>query len=399
MSKQENEDKSMIDCLNILVNELRHLQHGLSSELQNETFMQNHLIIECEEVPACQLACYKHSPTLADQITDLHTAINAYEKSHKSGTGTENFFTDRRYHRGSNNDRKFQPRQSSSRVLIPYQSRSRPPTNSRKKKCFVCGKEGCWSTNHTDKEKDEAMVRFKNKLGRDVDKRPFHYITEIEGINPDQREEDDGLDDLDETMENFILDAASAASTSPKPENSETFFTSFGALQHAEVMITNLNQRAFEHGLGIISIESLNTLHDSEASEASDPFAYIVSDRYISDEFYGIMIDTDASKYSTVGYEQYLTYKAIYDVNIDSSKAGIIYVQFEIGSISSIRFITIATSIDQVEFHIVKADTPFLLCLADLDRLKIYFNNVENALISKNKAFSMIRRFEHFFFL
>ena len=39
MSKQKNEGKSMIDCLNILVNELRHLQHDLNFELQNETFM------------------------------------------------------------------------------------------------------------------------------------------------------------------------------------------------------------------------------------------------------------------------------------------------------------------------------------------------------------------------
>ena len=189
MTKQENENKSMIDCLNILINELRHLQHELSSELQNEIFMQNHLIIECEEVPTCQLTCYKHSPTLTDQITDLHTAINAYEKSHRSET--ENFFIDRRYHRGSdrgsNNDRKFQFRQSSSRALISYQSRSRPLTNSRKKKCFVCDKKNCWFTNHNDKKKNEAMIRFKNKLGRNVDKRPFHYITEIEEINLDQK--------------------------------------------------------------------------------------------------------------------------------------------------------------------------------------------------------------------
>ena len=145
MNKQENEGKSMIDCFNILVNELRHLQHGFSFELQNEIFMQNHFIIECEKVSTCQLACYKHSSTLTDQIIDLHTVINVYEKFHRSET--KNFFIDRRYHRdsdrGSNNDRKFQFRQSSFRVFISYQFRFRPPTNSRKKKCFVCDKKGC----------------------------------------------------------------------------------------------------------------------------------------------------------------------------------------------------------------------------------------------------------------
>ena len=172
-------------------------------------------------------------------------------------------------------------------------------------------------------------------------------------------------------MKNFILNAISAASISPKLENSETFFISFGTLQHAKIMTVNFNQRAFEHELGII--EFLNKFHDSETS---DSFAYVVSDRYISDEFYGIMIDTDASKYSTAGYEQYFAYKAIYDVNIDSSKTRAIYVQFDIGFISSIGSIAIATPIGQVEFHIVKADTPFLLCLADLDRLKVPFISI-----------------------
>ena len=376
----------MIDCLNILVNELRHLQHGLSPELQNELFMQNHLITACEDVAACRLTCYKHSPTLADQIADLHTSITSYEKSHRE---TENFFTDRRY-RGMGNFRLKQ----SSRAQIPHRSfRSRPP-DRKKKKCFVCEKEGCWSTNHSDKKKDETIVRYKNQLGSRFDRRSSHYITEFEGIRPENSENDD---ESDENIETFILNVISASSFF-KPEISETFFISFEALQNAEIMIINFNHRVFKHELKIITIEFLNAFHDSEAS---DPFVYVISNRYISDEFYGIMIDTKTSKFSIVGYGQYLAYKAMNDdVAINSTKAGAIYVQFGIGSISSIGSINIPTPIGQIEFHIVKADTPFLLCLADLDRLKVYFNNVENVLVSKNKeAFSMIKRFGHPFLL
>ena len=225
------------------------------------------------------------------------------------------------------------------------------------------------------------MIRFKNKLGRNIDKKSFHYIIEIERINPDQKnEKNDDLNDLNEIMKNFILNAIFAASTFFKSESSEIFFISFGALQHAKIMIINFNQRVFEHELGII--ESLNKFHDFETS---DSFAYVISDRYISNEFYEIMIDTDVFKYSTVDYEQYLVYKAIYDVNIDFFKTEAIYVQFDIGFISFIKSIIIAIFIDQVEFHIVKTDTPFLLCLVDLDRFKVYFNNVENILVSKKK--------------
>ena len=184
-------------------------------------------------------------------------------------------------------------------------------------------------------------------------------------------------------MKTFVLNATFEFSFS-KIENSETFFISFGALQNAKMMIINLNQRVFKHGLGIIEFLIFHN------SEASDPFAYVVSDRYISDEFYEIMIDTDVSKYSIVGYGQYFVYKTIHEVNIDSIKTETIYVQFGIGFISFIGFIDIATSIDRVEFHIVKTDTSFLLCLADLDRLKVYFNNVQNTLVSENKTFSVI---------
>ena len=246
-------------------------------------------------------------------------------------------------------------------------------------------------------KKNEANIKFKNNFIKRYDRRPNQYIIDFESILEMKEKEENDLNNPNEKMKTFVLNAISEPSFS-KIENSETFFISFDALQNAEVMIINLNQRAFKHESGII--ESL--IFDD--FEASDPFAYVVSDRYISDEFYEIMIDTEASKYSTAGYGQYFAYKAIHEINIDFIKTEVIYVQFEIESISSIKSINIATSIDRIEFHIVKIDTSFLLCFADLDRLKIYFNNVQNTLVSENKqgdkqVFSMIRRFGHSFFL
>ncbi len=52
-----------------------------------------------------------------------------------------------------------------------------------------------------------------------------------------------------------------------------------------------------------------------------------------------------------------------------------------------------------MKFHVIKADTLFLLSLADMNRLKVYFNNVENLLIDKIKISSVIRRFDHDFLL
>jgi hypothetical protein len=62
-----------------------------------------------------------------------------------------------------------------------------------------------------------------------------------------------------------------------------------------------------------------------------------------------------------------------------------------------------------MKFHVIKTNTSFLLSLADMNRLKIYFNNVINSLIQmmkfsdeilrKKEIFSVIRRFDHEFLL
>ena len=57
------------------------------------------------------------------------------------------------------------------------------------------------------------------------------------------------------------------------------------------------------------------------------------------------------------------------------------------------------TPIGQVEFHIVKADTPFLLSLADIDRLKVYLNNLANILVTLNRDILVVRQFSYSFLL
>jgi hypothetical protein len=44
---------------------------------------------------------------------------------------------------------------------------------------------------------------------------------------------------------------------------------------------------------------------------------YITTERYISKEFYGVIINISASKKSTIGYRQYLAYKNTTTDNTD----------------------------------------------------------------------------------
>ena len=56
-------------------------------------------------------------------------------------------------------------------------------------------------------------------------------------------------------------------------------------------------------------------------------------------------------------------------MDINTIQAGAVNVQFGIGSTALIRLVTVKTLIGLVNFYVVKADTPFLLYLADIDRL------------------------------
>jgi hypothetical protein len=58
-------------------------------------------------------------------------------------------------------------------------------------------------------------------------------------------------------------------------------------------------------------------------------------------------------------------------------------VQFGIGTTSSLGSILLPTPIGDIEFHIVDTSTPFLLSLADMDKLEVYFNNLTDQLVTK----------------
>jgi hypothetical protein len=50
-------------------------------------------------------------------------------------------------------------------------------------------------------------------------------------------------------------------------------------------------------------------------------------------------------------------------------QTGAVNVQFGISLTILIRLVKVKTPISPVNFYIVKVDTPFLLCLTDIDRL------------------------------
>jgi hypothetical protein len=408
-----NENKSAEECLQLLIKQLRHLQHGLNSKLRSEKFIHNKLINACQDVFACQYVCFKLSDSLIDLINDLRSSIVIYQKINSSNfTETfETFFTDRRYHKNFS----LRIDNFSSRINQNHRYLS-------KKKCFVCHKEECWSTKHSKNERETTKQKFKNRLNRFFI-RIDHYISEYERTNPSSSySEDDSDTDLEE-MKTLIVNLSSLSLffNSNNSSNAETFMTSFDLVQNAEMMIINLANRSLSHFL-------INDLHicmnDDQTSNVLqtdlktfssfnslilvhicmkniDFFTYTIIDRYTSEMFYDIMIDSKASIRSIVDYEQYLAFIKNISIDLNHTKTDAVNVQFEIESTSSVESLTIDTSFELMQFHVIKTDTSFLLSLTDMNRLKIYFNNVENILFmtTKNRDLSMIRRFDHDFLL
>ena len=185
---------------------------------------------------------------------------------------------------------------------------------------------------------------------------------------------------------------SSPSNLDQKNVNTNTFITSFGTIHQAKTITQYLANRSFDH----VITGADPTLTPNE----SDPFKYITSERYTSDKFYDIIIDTGASKQSAAGYRRFFTYKKkIKHVQVDKSRAGAVNVQFSIGFTSSIGSLLLDNSIGIVEFHVVEADTSFLLCPKDMDKLNVYFNNLENLLIASTKSVPVVRRFGHPFLL
>ncbi len=130
-----NDDKFMKECLQLLIKNLRYLQHELDSKLRSERFIYNKLINVSQNVSAYQYACYRSSDSLSDLINDLRSSIIIYQKA--NSTLNETFFIDRRYHKNFLFE-NFLLRNFSSRI-----NQNRHFKNRSKKRCFVCQKKSC----------------------------------------------------------------------------------------------------------------------------------------------------------------------------------------------------------------------------------------------------------------
>jgi hypothetical protein len=57
------------------------------------------------------------------------------------------------------------------------------------------------------------------------------------------------------------------------------------------------------------------------------------------------------------------------------------FIQFKIRVTNSISLIYVLTLLGIIKFYVVDVNTLFLLCLVDINYLRVYYNNVKNILV------------------
>ena len=251
MKKIENENKFLNDCFQLFIQNLRHLQHELIMNFQNDNFFHNKFIIACRNVSVCKFAYYKSFDIVIELINDIWSFILTFNKIYQ----IEIFFIDRRFHenkRFHDNNRTFRFRYQ-FRYQFRFQNRY-DRYDKIKMICFVCKKKSCWSINHNKKKRDVQRNRIKNNFRKkyndnETERHIRTYITDYESTNFVLKIESNEIMNIEKKIEILIIDFESIENFKSKKieKISFIFLIDFEIMNEFEIIIIDLINRFFSH--------------------------------------------------------------------------------------------------------------------------------------------------------
>jgi hypothetical protein len=246
----ENSGKSIKECFSIFFTEIRRVQLCLPTAWKQDNILIAQMMTACQPVDACSQACYNPPSEVPAFVSNIQNAIDTWQKSHPSSSSQyltvdrrnehddsdsdspHALYTDRQYRKQSNYDRGRNDRSRSSynrngggrydnskrRDVRSRGGRDdRSPGKRRTQRCWICKKEGCYSTRHSKEEQQENRERYRKEFGSRGDRHIRQYIIEYEGIDPDTAGNDDDFGDFrtflqdhddDDPSFTFLMDAA-----------------------------------------------------------------------------------------------------------------------------------------------------------------------------------------------
>lgn len=368
--------KDLVQIFELLQRELRKLQLGLRVEKRGDDEIREKLFQAMFGVQECDLAIYSGAPTFhmaCDSIRrslalrmelNASSAYVAENSNHSRGPCGDDdcasYYADRKLNYSNDNKRGT--------------GNARPP--GKRGKCWIDGKENCWSGNHTKEERDASYQKWKeaqaNKTKASIPQyKAFLASYEDHGLNGY-----DGWDWVDEYDLSFEED-----------------------IDHQHFMGTlSIDDVEYDGALIMEELSNQSAEHafTREAQNGTDVRLPVESfmTRYNSHSFMGVLLDTGAAR-STGGLLQFQALKRIQNVELDATRAGEARFKFGIGQTVSLGVATVRTPIGAIEFHIVDADVPFLMSLKDLDDNNATYDNLRNVLVQGKSKYLVVRKHGH----
>lgn len=382
---KENPEKTLPECVTALFEQIEQLQPGVTPEPSKDAQLRNRLLQAIEGVAECEGALLNPPVTYEGLCNKVRTAIGTrlrsrpistnrqFVQDHDDPNDNHAHFTDRRY--GGTGSYRGRGRGGGFKSIGG--DRAKGP-----KKCWVCKKEGCWSTKHTPEERKKCYDDFKSTARYPNNSRESYHIFLIhyEGLELDE------ADQRAEEIKQHFLEYDSG---------NEAFLTTWNTEAvrvDGEEILETLRNQATAHI--VTRIDAFDELPIS--ASASECFKS--NSRYSADVFQGILPDTGAANLSTAGYRQFLALQKILpEVKLEPSAGH--EVTFGIGSAMTKGVVNLSTPIGVITFHVVDNDIPFLWCLADMDRMNCYIDNLRNVIVQGRKTVAIVRKFGHPFML
>jgi hypothetical protein len=384
-----NSSLFLSDCFQKLCENMNILQQSIDLKYHESNYLRENLIRTCRDFFAFVVELHNSSVDFSAFVdsfciniinwkaANLNSTKRTYLQNCIDDCEHEHCFTNRQYRREFNDNR------DNDRIS----SRSNDKFSTRVFKiCFVCVKSHCWSTNHIERKRQNSKKRFIDRNSAYKSRSEFQRRFEQYVIDYENNEIDEFIAQYFEEL--LIIDDTSQVDVSinefvTEINEFETFLIVVESINDIETFTTIINMLAdktFRHRL----ISENNTI----AFAASTSYIYIVftASRYDDREFKDILIDHDAADFSSEDIEQFTILQRISKKILSLNKKRIISFRFDIDKISFIDTIDLNTSVDVITFHIVLVHISFLLCLVDMNRLRLYFNNLINMFTEKRHS-------------
>lgn len=262
--QRKSPQNSLMTSFNNMFSPIQELQLCLPHSYHNDDLLKSRLLNAGVNVDTCRLARQKVSPMLMGFVADIQTSISTHKETVES-SNPSTLLTDLRH---------FQ------QTGVPTWCGRR--NNRPARKCFVCKKFSCWSTNHPREERTQALKE---------NTRLRAFVMDIYNVGNDEigHDKPEPLDYFEALPVNYLSDHQNSGWKDEKgDEAGKSFLTQIGNVGTIEYCLYHCNATAY-HAFSHSIFPPVNF-------------------RYSSHTFHGLAIDAFYALASTCGLEQYKAY-------------------------------------------------------------------------------------------